>query len=180
MESVSIQVQVVACAPPPPPAKNISSDLRLLPPSEDHKALMRICVWRIVLSVFLVCEFSLLLYSRHFVHVFLTHLLCVSSSCSESLCFLPLPPFFSLSLCQITQVNSVYLGQVWECRFAAFIGLKESRAAHVVITSGRVCACVELNQSCHSDYAMSPVIHPQYICSSHQLSLCDCFTGETP
>lgn len=87
MESVSIQVQVVACAPPPPPAKNISSDL--FSPSGDRKALTTNSVWRIALSAPLVCRFlSLLLYSRPFPPAALSRLPCISSSCGESLCLL--------------------------------------------------------------------------------------------
>lgn len=112
-----------------PPQQRTSAHLLLVCPS-FHKVSTGECVrCRIVLS-------GMQLFSLYFF---------TPPQCFH-LC--PLLPFIlwwisvSLSflcLLQSTAVNSVCLGQVWECRFAAFTGRKQSNCA--VITCWRACAC---------------------------------------
>lgn len=133
-----------------PPQQRTSDHLRLFSPSVDLKALTRMCLkWRVVLSAPSGMQASL--------SFFIWALSLSSSLTSFTLHWIPLSLPFSISLSQSTEVNSVCLRQVWECRFAALMGLKQSRACYAVITFRRVCACVELNQSSLSDLA--PLCH---------------------
>lgn len=137
----ALQVQAVAWAsplpPPPPPSAEPQIICTGFLPSGDHKASTRMCVkCSVVLSGMQASlSFSLLPFS-----------FCLSTSafipCSGSLYLSP-PPHSLSTVFLSTDSNSVCLGQVWEGRFAAFTGLKLSRAAHAVITCRRVCACVE-------------------------------------
>ena len=105
----------------PPSTQNLRSSAPVFCPSGDRKALMRMCVkCSIVLSGMQASlSFSLRQFS-----------FCLSVSvfipCSGSLY---LPPFSLSTVFLSTDSNSVCLGQVWEGRFAAFTGLKQSRAA---------------------------------------------------
>lgn len=76
-----------------------------------------------------------------------------------------------------TNVNSVCLRQVWECRFAAFVEFKRNRVykPNAVTTCGRVCACVELSQINHSDEGptFTTAIHSvQLNCKKKEESIC--------
>lgn len=128
------------CFPTP---QQRSSD-HLFPPSVDHKTLTRMCVKRsIVLCSPLLCRplsFSVSLFSCVFIS--LPHLLCDSSSRSGSLA-----QFLSFWVQERTVCAP---GRCGNAGLQHSTGLK-SRAAPAVITFGRVCACVELNQCCHND-----------------------------
>lgn len=125
-----------------PTPQQRSSD-HLFPPSGDHKTLTRMCVkCSIVLRSPLVCR--PLSFSSLFscVFIFLPHPLCDSSSRSGSL---------AQFLCFWVEKQAVCApGRCGNAGLQHFTGLK-SRATPAVITFGRVCACVGLNQSCHND-----------------------------
>lgn len=150
VESVSVQVQAVACAFPP--QQRTSDHLRLFSPSVDLKALTRMCLkWRGILSAPSGMQPSL---------SFSIWALSLSSSLTSfTLHWIPLSLPLRISLSQSTEVNGVCLGLVWECRFAALMGLKQSLLCRDYLWTS-LCMCwAESEQPQWLSSSVSPVTY---------------------